>query len=105
MLHCDNDQQCNKPQLLGFMDSTSIELQTDAAVRFRDSQWKTRWLVLGLAVLILCRSTTLLDRQWLAQLPWWLWAVVFGLIPQAFLLLFPIITRIPRGRFFIPTLR
>ncbi len=87
------------------MVSTSTEPRSDLAVPFRDSHWKTRWLFVGLTVLVLWRSTAFIDRDSLSQVPWWLWAVVVGLIPQAFLLLFPIITRIPRGRFYIPTPR
>ena len=87
------------------MISTSTEPQRDVAVPFHDSHWKTRWLIVGLAVLFLWRSTAFLDRDWLAQLPWWIWLVAFGLIPQAFLLLFPVVTRIPSGRFEIPTIR
>src|SRR5688572_28849068 len=84
------------------MVSTSTEPHSDAAVRFRDSRWKTGWLCIGLAVIFLWRSSAFLDREWLSQFPWWIWMVVAGLIPQAFLLLFPIMTRIPRGRFCIP---
>lgn len=92
-------------QTAGIMLSTSTELRTDLAVPFHDSHWKTRWLFVGLAVLVLWRSTAFIDRESLSQVPWWLWAVIVGLIQQAFLLLFPIITRIPRGRFHIPTPR
>jgi membrane protease YdiL (CAAX protease family) len=65
---------------------------------FRKSTWKTRWLIVGLAVLIVWRCTGFISEGWLAQFPWWLWFVVLGVIPQAFLLLFPMLTRTPRGR-------
>jgi membrane protease YdiL (CAAX protease family) len=87
------------------MISALSEPQPDEGVPFHNSHWKTRWLFVGLAVVFLWRSTAFIDREWLAQFPWWTRAVVFGLIPQAFLLFYPIVTRIPRGRYYIPTLR
>ena len=86
-----------------FMTATFTEKLSNEPLPFRDSRWRTRWLFIGLAVLFLWRSTGFVDREWLPQFPWWVWLVVTGLIPQAFLLLFPIITRSPRGRLHIPT--
>jgi membrane protease YdiL (CAAX protease family) len=88
-----------------FMDSTSTEPQSEAAVPFHYSHWKTRWLIIGLTPILLWRSSVYFDREWLSQIPWWIWMVVAGLIPQLFLLLFPIFTRTPRSGICIPTLR
>lgn len=63
---------------------------------FHDARWKTRWLVVGLVVLLLWRSVSLVDREWLSQFPSWLLLIVTGLAPQVYLLIFPIITRNPR---------
>jgi len=77
------------------MKTSPAEDQPTKVVAFRDAQWKTQWLVVGLVVLLLWRCTAFVDHKWLSQLPWWLLLMVTGLIPQAFLLLFPIITRNP----------
>ena len=79
-----------------YMKMTPVEDQPTKVVAFRDAQWKTQWLVIGLAFLFLWRCTVFVDYKWFSQLPWWLLLMVTGLIPQAFLLLFPIITRNPR---------
>jgi membrane protease YdiL (CAAX protease family) len=77
------------------MTTTPTEELPSSVVAFRDAQWKTRWLVVGLAVLLLWRSTSFVDREWLSRFPFWLVVVVTGLAPQAFLFLFPILTRNP----------
>jgi len=84
------------------MTEPSTEHRCGEAVSFRDSNWKTRWLFLGLAILIVWRSTALLDRGWLSIFPWWLLLAATSVVPQVFLLLFPIITRRPRGRLRVP---
>jgi membrane protease YdiL (CAAX protease family) len=61
-------------------------------------------VLIGLAFLILWRSTAFLDFKWLSQGPWWVLLVMTGLIPQVFLLLYPIVTRRPGGRIFVPKL-
>ena len=66
--------------------------------RFGDARWSTRWLMVGLGFMLLWRSVALVDHQWLAQVPVWVLVTVTGLVPQCFLLLFPLVTRQPRGR-------
>lgn len=70
-------------------------------VAFRDAQWKTKWLIVGLVVIILCRCTAFFNFKSLSQLPLWfsvVLVVVIGLGFEAFLLLFPIVTRYPHER-------
>jgi len=89
------------------MTSTSTERLPSQVVAFRDARWKTRWLLVALAFLLLWRSTGFVSREWLSQIPPWVWLVVMALGFEAFLLLFPIITRNPRrrGTFRIPALK
>lgn len=80
------------------MKTTSAEDQlTTDVVTFRDAQWKTQWLIVGLAVLILWRCIVFVNPKWLSQLPLWFSLIVIGLV-SAFLLLFPIVTRNPHQR-------
>ena len=70
-------------------------------VAFRDAQWKTKWLIVGLVVIILWCCTAFFNFKWLSQLPLWfsvVLVVVIGLGFEAFLLLFPIVTRNPHQR-------
>jgi membrane protease YdiL (CAAX protease family) len=66
------------------------------AISFRDSHWPTWTLWVGLAVLALCRGMTFLG-PWLSQFPWWLLLLAGGLLPQVFLVVFPLWTRQPRN--------
>jgi membrane protease YdiL (CAAX protease family) len=77
------------------MKTTLIEdqLSKDVAT-FRDAHWKTQWLIIGLAVLILWRCIVFVNPKWLSQLPLWLSLISIGLF-SVFLLLFPILTRNP----------
>jgi membrane protease YdiL (CAAX protease family) len=77
----------------------------DFAVPFYNSRWTTRSLITGLAVIALWRLSIFIDGSWLEHIPWIIYLAAFALIPESFLLLFPIITRIPRGRIFIPSWR
>ena len=86
------------------MASTTTENLSYDAIPFRDSHWKTQSLLIGLTVLLFWRSTSFLNPEWLSRVPWWLLLVLTGLIPQVFLLLFPIITRHPNRRIYIPKL-
>jgi len=88
------------------MTTTPTDDQTSSVVAFRDARWKTRWLVVGLIVLLLWRSVSFVDREWLSQFPYWLLLIITGLAPQIFLLIFPIVTRNPHRRptFGIPAL-
>lgn len=83
----------------------TIEAPSKPAIPFHESHWATRWLFIGLAFLFLWRSTALLIPDWIPSLPWWFLILVAGLIPELFLVLFPILTRYPRGRVFVPKLR
>ena len=57
------------------MEEHVAKYHTIEATLFRKSIWKTRWLVVGLAVLLVWRCTGLISEGWLAQFPWWLWFV------------------------------
>jgi membrane protease YdiL (CAAX protease family) len=65
-------------------------------VPFRDAQWKTRWVIVGITAILMWRCVALLDREWLARVPWWALLLFTGLVPQVFLLVYPILTREPR---------
>ena len=67
-------------------------------MRFSDSRWKTRWVVLAIAFLLVMRLSPLFDRPWLELIPWWLSLVLLGLTPQLLFLFYPLLTRSPRGR-------
>jgi membrane protease YdiL (CAAX protease family) len=64
---------------------------------FRDATWKTGWIFAGLAMLALWRSSSLLDEEVAAGVPLWAWLIFGSILPQLFLLLFPILTRRPLG--------
>jgi membrane protease YdiL (CAAX protease family) len=83
------------------------EAKPTQVVAFRDAQWKTRWLIVGLAGLLFWHSLSFVDWKWLAPIPWWLFVIVTSAIPQVLLLLFPMLTRNPRQRssFGLPTKR
>lgn len=87
------------------MASTTTETLKVDATPFRESHWKTQWIFVGLAVLLIWRSTAFLDPKWVTQVPWWLLLIATGLLPQLFLLLFPLFARRPNGRIYIPPLR
>jgi len=80
------------------MTKNPTELAPNSVVSFRDARWETRWLVVGLIVLVFWHSIAFVDRQWFAGIPPWLFLILTSLLPQIFLLLFPIITRTPRRR-------
>lgn len=78
------------------MITLSAENLPTQTVGLRDAQWGTRWLVVGLAVLFLWRAIAPASSDWLSQFPSWLVLAISFIVPYAFLLLFPIITRTPR---------
>jgi membrane protease YdiL (CAAX protease family) len=45
--------------------------------------------------LLLWHGISFVDSEWLSQFPSWLLLIITGLVPQVFLLLFPIVTRNP----------
>jgi membrane protease YdiL (CAAX protease family) len=75
------------------MATTLIEATPSSEVAFSNARWHTRWIVVGLVILLLWRSVNFIDREWLAQFPSWLLLIIAFLAPQAFLLIFPILTR------------
>ncbi len=86
------------------MTTASTQERPSNVVAFRDAQWETRWLVVGLSAFLLLSCAYLLDREWVSQFSPWLLLVLTGLVPHVFLLVFPIVTRRPnqRGSFGIP---
>lgn len=76
----------------------AAEEHPSTAVAFRDATWKTRWLAVGVAFVLLLRGVSLVEVGWQSRLPMWWDLIVAGLAPQVFFLLFPIITRDPNGR-------
>jgi len=62
---------------------------------FRDLRWPTWTLWVALAVLAMFRCMVFL-KPWLVQLPWWLVLSVGAIVPQLFLIVFPLLTRQPR---------
>jgi membrane protease YdiL (CAAX protease family) len=73
------------------------------AIPFYNSHWTTRWLIVGLALIALFRATPFLDRDWLLDVPWIVWLIIMGIIPELIMLLLPIFTRRPRGALYIPS--
>lgn len=53
-------------------------------------------MLIGLAPIAIVQSLAIFSRDWLSQVDPWLLIVLGGLIPQMFLLSFPILTRQPR---------
>jgi hypothetical protein len=80
------------------MNTAVVEERSSSVVAFRDARWKGRWIAVGLIIVLLWRSYTFIDRSLLAQVPFWLLTIVTGLGPQAFLLIFPFLTRDPNHR-------
>jgi membrane protease YdiL (CAAX protease family) len=80
------------------MTTTPAEDRPPTVVAFRGARWKTRWLVVGLVFLLVCRSISLVDREWVTPFPLWLLLIVGVVAPEVFLLTFPIATREPRRR-------
>ena len=75
------------------------------AVSLRESHWKIRWIVFSLAVLILLRALTLLRTDWRFPFPWWVILIISVIAPQLFMLILPIMTRVPRAPLQLPTLK
>ena len=65
-------------------------------VSFREFRWSTAALTVGCLAIVAMRGVTVAHRWWGAAVPYWLWIVVGGLLPHAFLLVFPFVTRRPR---------
>lgn len=71
---------------------TESRLPTDTA-SFRGQTWQTKWLVVSGVFLAVWYSIRFIDREWLLQWPLILVLAATGLVPQLFLLLFPLLTR------------
>jgi membrane protease YdiL (CAAX protease family) len=67
--------------------------QSNDAAPFRGQTWRTKWLVIGGAFLATWQSLRFIDREWKSQWPIALWLIVTGVVPQVFLLVFPLVTR------------
>jgi membrane protease YdiL (CAAX protease family) len=79
----------------------SATINSVDVVAFHDAQWKTKWLIVGLIVIILWRCIAFLNFKWLSHLQLWFYLVLVAVISlgfEAFLLLFPIVTRNPHQR-------
>lgn len=60
---------------------------------FRTSTWSTPALIGGLAVLFSWRLTYLIDPRLLSGIPSWLLLLISGVVPQALVLVYPLVTR------------
>jgi len=71
------------------------------------STWKTPVLVGGLCFLLVWRSISFVDSDWLTVIPSWLLLAIAGIIPQLFLLIYPLVTRQQASatRFRLPRLK
>jgi membrane protease YdiL (CAAX protease family) len=74
------------------MTQTPADVTSSNTFAFYRAQWQTKWVVIGIMAVLLWRSTTLFDREWIARVAPWL-GLVLGGLAQAFWLLFPIMTR------------
>ena len=50
-------------------------------------------MLVALLVLVVWRSVSFIQEDWFALFPWWIVFVVTGVIPQLFLLIYPLATR------------
>lgn len=66
-----------------------------SALSFREAQWSGRWIFVGLLFLIGWRGLSLIDRQWLSQLPYPLVFALSVLLPVVFLLIYPLLSQSP----------
>ena len=73
--------------------TTPAETVSPDVAGFRGTRWSTRWLVVGVAVLLLFRAVSFADRTWFSRVPPWLLMAIAGLTFQAFFLIFPLLTR------------
>jgi membrane protease YdiL (CAAX protease family) len=62
---------------------------------FRDTQWSRRSIVFGLLFLLGWRGLTLIDLQWLVQLPYPVMFALSVLLPVVFLLVYPRLSQSP----------
>ncbi len=90
------------------LEITVAELIDEPAaplIAFRDDRWKTRWIIVGLACFSLLHVASWIDRQALLAIPPWLLFAVSLFLPQAFFLIFPLVTREknPRAKIRFPT--
>lgn len=78
--------------------NTAPTQDSPAVASFYGARWNMRWLVVGLVFLLSWHSVSFVDREWLARVPSWLVLIITGFVPQAFLLIFPILARDPNHR-------
>lgn len=86
--------------------TSDFDLPTTSSLR--SSTWSTPVLLGGLVFLLVWRSAGFLNRDMLMSIPGWLLLTLTGILPQLFLLLYPLLTRrqVPPGRFlFLPAIR
>jgi membrane protease YdiL (CAAX protease family) len=77
------------------------------ASSLRQSTWTNPVVLAGLCFLFLWRSTALFHHDWLAEVPWLLLFILTGIIPQLFLLIYPLVTRrqTQPNRFHLPKIK
>ena len=73
--------------------ASEFDAAAPSASSLRESTWTTPVVLAGLCALLIWRSLSLLDRDWIAACPWWLLSTVTFVIPQLFLLIYPLVTR------------
>lgn len=73
--------------------ASKFDTASTALSSLRQSTWTTPAVLAGLCVLLIWRSTSLLQRDWLAAVPLWLLLTITVIIPQVFFLIFPLVTR------------
>jgi len=76
------------------------------ASSLRQATWTTPVLLVGLFVILIWGSVSFIPPSWLTAVPWWLLFAVAGVMPQLFLLIYPLVTRKQQepSRFRLPKL-
>lgn len=87
------------------MSAVLAEADAGPPVRLSDCHWQTRWLVIALVFLCALRASDVAGRLLLQWLPWWLAAVLLGVLVQLFFLVYPLWTRSPRRPLNFPSFR
>lgn len=87
------------------MSAVPAEADASPPMRLSGCHWQTRWLVIALVFLCAVRASDFAGRLWLQWFPWWLAAILFGVLIQLFFLIYPLWTRSPRSPLNLPSFR